>query len=70
MDPLLRIKAEELVPREKLVTLGYDEVHIKSDISYKKETDQFIGRFDIEIIVVKTQFINSEIIICNRDSNE
>ena len=58
MDPLLRIKAEELVPREKLVTLGYDEVHIKSDISYKKETDQFIGRFYIEIIAVKTLFIN------------
>ena len=58
MDPLLRIKAEELVPREKLVTLGYDEVHIKSDISYKKETDQFIGRCDLGIIAGNTQFIN------------
>ena len=45
IDPLLKIKATwDLSPEQKLITLSFDEVHLKKDISYNRETDQFIGK--------------------------
>ena len=44
VDPLLRIKATwDLSAEQRLVTLNFDEVHLKADISYNRETDQIIG---------------------------
>ena len=40
---VLKIHAQTLTPKEKIVNLAFDEVHIKSDISWNPTTDQIIG---------------------------
>ena len=43
VDPLLKMKARDLSLEERLVTLSFDEVHLRADISYSKAKDQFVG---------------------------
>ena len=43
VDQLIRIKAAELTPLQRLVTIQVDEVHLKSDINYDSTEDAVLG---------------------------
>ena len=43
VDVLLRLKAAGLSDRDRTVTLSFDEMYVKQDISYDQEADQFVG---------------------------
>ena len=43
VDQLIRIKADELTPLQRFVTIQIDEVYLKSDINYDSATDSIIG---------------------------
>ena len=40
---VLKIHARSLTPKERITCLAFDEVHIRSDISYNPTTDEVIG---------------------------
>ena len=40
---MLKIKAMDLSPLDRVVVLSFDEVHLKRDISYDSTTDSIVG---------------------------
>ena len=40
---VLKIHAKTLSPKEKIANLSFDEVHVKSDISWNPSSDQIVG---------------------------
>ena len=54
---VLKIHAESLSPREKVACLAFDEVHVRSDISYNPTSDQVIGPFkEANTMMLKLMF--------------
>ena len=45
VDLLLKLKATSLKERERVVSLSFDEIYVKQDISYDQTTDQIVGPF-------------------------
>jgi hypothetical protein len=40
---LLRIKAKDMTPLERVAALSFDEIHLKSEISYDMMEDSILG---------------------------
>ena len=67
VDPLLKMKARDLSLEERLVTLSFDEVHLRADISYSKAKDQFVGlSFELCLLLLKQKYLN--ITLCCKGS--
>ena len=59
VDQLIRIKAQELTELEKIVTIQFDEVHLKSDINYDAAEDQIIGPHSMaNVAEIRGVFLN------------
>ncbi len=42
---LISVKAQTMTPRERLASLSFDEMHVKSDVNYDRRHDQVVGPF-------------------------
>ena len=62
VDQLIRIKAQELTELEKIVTIQFDEVHLKSDINYDAAEDQIVGPHSMaNVAEIRGVFFNFKI---------
>jgi hypothetical protein len=62
VDQLIRIKAQELTELEKIVTIQFDEVHLKSDINYDAAEDQIVGPHSMaNVAEIRGVFLNFKI---------
>lgn len=43
VDQLIRIKANDLTELQRIITIQFDEIYLKSDINYDSKEDQIVG---------------------------
>ena len=46
VDLLLKLKASSLTARDRVVSLSFDEIYVKQDISYDQTADEIVGPFN------------------------